>query len=171
MSPRSLVPHATGAGFSPIQNQNQTHAHAIRSVTGALLTTALPALSRRSVPELALQAQHRAEHLAFRSLVSAACYLSFNTEGDPESVLEAIQILHDLSTRLRDGDSPSRSSPPSPAASDEDRIWETARYRWERQKLVDVALRFVKSPHAARRQQPRLTWQRFRLAWLRGKWV
>jgi hypothetical protein len=167
MSPRSLVPHATGAGL--LQTQNQSHAQAIRSVTGALLTTALPALSRRSVPELALQAQHRAEHLAFRSLVSAACYLSFNTEGDPESVLEAIQILHDLSTRLRVDKSLSRSSPPSPVACDEDRIWETARYRWERQKLVDVALRFVKSPHATRRRQPRLLWQRFRAAWLPGK--
>ena len=67
---------------------------------------------------------------AFSQLVSSACYLSLHSDGQFESVLEAIQILHDCSQEmLREGldlgDDPNRA---------EDQIWNGYQYKWEGRK-------------------------------------
>ncbi len=162
--------HAPGAPpFEPLAHAGVASGFSPR----ALLTTALPAVPRLPTTNSEQQPEHRPEQQpaqqAFRSLVSAACYLSFNAQGDPEAILEAIQILDGLATELRDEAGLHLGSPGGSILA-EDRIWEAARHRWERRQLVDSAIRFIKSPDTARRKtrERRTAWQRLRDAWRRS---
>lgn len=95
----------------------------------------LPVFTREPLPP-----DEMTPRRAFESLVSAACYLSLASPGDPASTLEAVQLLHEMALGLQDdgldlGALPERM---------EDRIWRNRQLKWERHRSVGVALRFIK---------------------------
>ena len=119
-------------------------------------------------PELTLQR-------AFETLVSAACYLSLAATGEPAAMLEAVQMLHDLSQEMQgDGLDLSVGAGVGAAPDDvEDRIWQDKQRKWERWSAAHAAMYFKKnssgaqyvSSRPARSAEPRFWLTRWWSTW------
>ena len=103
---------------------------------------------------------------AYKSLVSAACYLATRRGSDAETLTEAIGMLHQLAKQMLASDLDLGGEP----GSAEKEIWVASYHRWERQASVESAIRFVKVSSEARQLQAarkqRSRWARWRDAWL-----
>ena len=116
-------------------------------------------------PELAVELTPR---VAFELLVSAACYLAMTPATDTASSLEAVQLLHDLSLELLDDGLDLGSA----SQEMEDLVWQGKQEKWERQRSIETAIRFVKSAGEVRQvtsaKRRQSLWARWLVAW-RGR--
>ncbi len=100
---------------------------------------------------------------AHRSLVSAACYLATRCTGDKVAVAEAVALLKRLSNEMAAGMLDSEDDPGHAA------LWTLQVTRWERQSLVEGAIRFARASSEARKvaivPPRRSRWERWWNSW------
>ena len=111
----------------------------------------LPFLPRTGITEpSAERAPEPQLHAAYATLVSAACYLSTEPTTEYAAMLEAVQLLYDLSQEVMG----SNAWPEVLERDMEDRLWQSKQLRWERQRSVEAAIRYVKAGAELRRITP-----------------